>query len=419
MTLGLPGHLARDSTSRALVHAGHCAAWVCLGIGVVVGLISGVVLGEPAGWIYAGHLAVMAVLLLLVARFGTVTLTVAYLVIGTGVVVVLTIIVMNPAYGFESTNNMLVALPCVALVLIGGVGLGSVIGIIWATLGLGLGAAATFLGAELAGSVWAPNAAAAAAFGIVLVVRIYDEATRRTDTRREAGLHRASQQTRELAIRHDYELRATARLHDTALSHLIAIAAAGSGPVDERLRDGIRQDLSLIVGRDWVTDHGHPAEASVNSATANATATASAGPGQRATGSDDANGDGPGLDHAITAAAHAGLDLHMAGDPSVLRMLGPARAAALDEAVAQCLVNVARHAGVKEAELAIGYAAGEVTVAVMDSGVGFDESEVADDRIGLRTSIRARIEQQGGSVRLWSTKGVGTTIVLTVPEGGR
>jgi hypothetical protein len=415
MTLGLPGHLARDSTSRALVHAGHCAAWVCLGIGVVVGLISGIVLGEPAGWIYAAHLAVMAVVLLLVARFGTVTLTVVYLVIGTGVVVVLTIFVMNPAYGFESTNNILIALPCVALVLIGGAGLGSVVGIIWATLGLGLGAAATFLGAELAGSVWAPNAAAAAAFGIVLVVRIYDGLTRRTDARREAGLHRASQQTRELAIRHDYELRATARLHDTALSHLIAIAAAGSGPVDERLRDGIRQDLSLIVGRDWVTDHGHPVEASVK----RVTATTSAGRGPGATASDDSNDDRPGLDHAITAAAHAGLDLHMAGDPSVLRMLGPARAAALDEAVAQCLVNVARHAGVKEAELAIGYAAGEVTVAVMDSGVGFDESEVADDRIGLRTSIRARIEQQGGSVRLWSTKGVGTTIVLTVPEGGR
>jgi len=55
---------------------------------------------------------------------------------------------------------------------------------------------------------------------------------------------------------------------------------------------------------------------------------------------------------------------------------------------------------------------------VMDSGAGFDEREVPEDRIGLRTSIRARIEQEGGGVRLWSTKGVGTTVVLTVPEGG-
>ena len=90
----------------------------------------------------------------------------------------------------------------------------------------------------------------------------------------------------------------------------------------------------------------------------------------------------------------------------------------LADAVAQCLVNVARHAGVDEAELALGYGGGEVTVAVMDSGAGFDEREVPEDRIGLRTSIRARIEQEGGAVRLWSTKGVGTTVVLTVPEGG-
>ena len=108
----------------------------------------------------------------------------------------------------------------------------------------------------------------------------------------------------------------------------------------------------------------------------------------------------------------------MTGDLAVLGLLGPGRAAALDAAVAQCLINVARHAGVAEAELALGLGSGEVTVAVMDSGVGFDEREVPEDRIGLRTSIRARIEQEGGTVRLWSTKGIGTTIVLTVPEGG-
>ncbi len=109
----------------------------------------------------------------------------------------------------------------------------------------------------------------------------------------------------------------------------------------------------------------------------------------------------------------------MKGDEGAVRALGPARAEALDAAVAQCLVNVARHAGVSEAELAVGLADGEVTVAVMDSGVGFDERDIPTDRIGLRTSIRARIEHEGGTVRLWSTKGIGTTIVLTVPEGGR
>jgi signal transduction histidine kinase len=384
---------------------------VCLGIGVFIGLIGALTNGDPAGWAGAALCGAMALLLVLVARFNSVTVTVLYLVAGAGAVLAVTVLVMNPAYGFDSTNNVLIALPRVALLLVGGAGTGSAIAITWGSLGYGLGLAATFLGAIIAGAVWAPNVAAVTAFGIFLVVRIYDGVTRSSDQRRETGLHRASQQTRELAIRHDYELRATARLHDTALSHLVAIAAAGSGPVDERLRDGIRRDLGLIVGRDWATEHAHADEhghSRTNSP--NGTGTPQA---------DGASRDIPALEQTLTTAHHAGLDLHLTGDLAVFGVLGPGRSAALDQAVAQCIVNVARHAGVTEVELAVGYAGGEVTVAVMDSGVGFDESEVAEDRIGLRTSVRARIEQEGGTVRLWSTKGIGTTVVLTVPEGGR
>lgn len=402
MSLGLPGHLARDSLSRALAHAGHCAAWVCLGTGVVIGVVAATVGRDPTGWTAAALSALLGVILILVARRPTVTLTLVYLVAGTAAVLVLTILVMNPVYLFGSTNNIILALPRIALVLVGGAGTGSVLAITWATLGYALGEAATFLGAALVGGVWKPNAAAAAAFGIVVLVRVFDGVSRRSDSRREAGLHRASQQTRELAIRHDYELRATARLHDTALSHLVAIAAAGSGPVDERLRTGIRQDLGLIVGRDWADEHAPEVTGAVATGAGGASAV------------DDPHQ----LGNSFAAAVNAGLEVRMTGDLAVLGVLGPLRAEALDDAVAQCLINVARHAGVHEAELAVGLAGGEVTVAVMDSGTGFDENEVPEDRIGLRTSIRARIEQEGGTVRLWSTKGIGTTIVLTVPEGG-
>ena len=445
MTLGLPGHLARDSLSRALAHAGHCAAWVCLGISAVIAVIGATVDGVSVGWTAAAISVVLALILVFVARYPTVTLTLVYLIVGTGGVFALTVIVMNLSFEFASTDNILLALPRVALILVGGAGIGSAIGITWAALGYGLGEAATFLGATLAGGVWTPNLAAAAAFGILVVARVYDGATRRYDARQDAGLHRASQQTREIAIRHDYELRATARLHDTALSHLVAITAAGSGPVDERLRDGIRQDLGLIVGRDWASDHGltpgdgrahgqthmhgrapGAASGTQTSGAASGTQTSGAASGTQTSGAASGTpassaASGPQsapLATTFTAAANAGLDLRVTGDPAVLGLLGERRAEALDAAVAQCLVNVARHAGVLEAELALGVSGGEVTVAVMDSGVGFDESEVPEDRIGLRTSIRARIEQEGGEVRLWSTKGVGTTVVLTVPGGG-
>ncbi|WP_022894008.1 sensor histidine kinase [Agromyces subbeticus] len=435
MTLGLPGHLARESSSRALANAGHWAAFACLGIAAILGIVMATIGGETRSWPAVALVGIMVVLLAFVVRFPSVTLTVAYLVVGTGVVCVLTVLVMEPGSVFTTTNNSVLALPRIALILVGGAGSGSVIAVVWATLGFGLGEAAMFLGVALVGGTYAPSTATTLAFALVVIARVFDGVTRRPDMRRETGLHRASQQTRELAIRHDIELRATARLHDTALSHLVAIAAAGSGPVDERLRLGIRQDLGLIVGRDWASDHA--AEAVTRPATGAPRGRRSRGDGRppwggRSTQATDAvradssrridgttpDDEAPSLTNAFSAAANAGLEVRVTGDVAVLGTLGPARAAALDAAVAQCLINVARHAGVDQAELAIGLGGGEVTVAVMDSGAGFDEREVPPDRIGLRTSIRARIEQERGTVRLWSTKGIGTTIVLTVPEGG-
>jgi len=437
MTLGLPGHLARESLSRALANAGHWAAFTCLGIGVVLGLVMATIGQQPGRWVGSLLALVMLALLALVARYPTVTLTVLYLVVGAGVVFAITVMVMDDGE-FRSTNNAVLALPGTALLLVGGAGSGSVIGLTWATLGFGLGEAAAFLGVAVAGGVYAPNFAVCFAFAVVVIVRVFDGLTRRSDMRRDTGLHRASQQTRELAIRHDYELRATARLHDTALSHLVAIAAAGSGPVDERLRVGIRQDLGLIVGRDWAIDHALSENSASRSSVRGAGSPRSFAPPVAAARNGRQNGwrgrarasggapdartpvedTVPSLAHAFSAAANAGLEVRVTGDFAVLGTLGPRRVAALDAAVAQCLINVARHAGVDQAELALGLGGGEVTVAVMDSGVGFDESEVPPDRIGLRTSIRARIEQEHGTVRLWSTKGIGTTIVLTVPEGG-
>ncbi|GAA1055500.1 hypothetical protein GCM10017608_29240 [Agromyces luteolus] len=442
MTLGLPEHLAKASLSRALASAGHAAGAVCLASAMVIAVASIVV--EPVGEIGPDRQAaiaafvlvgVQAALFALVAFHPSVTLTVVYLLGGTAVVYGLTVLVMAPGNGFETTNNALLAMPRTALLLVGGAGVGSRIAIAWATLGWGLGEAAAFLGATAAGAAWAPNAAAAAALGIVVITRVYDAMTR-SDARRETALHRASQQTRELVIRHDYELRAIARLHDTALSHLVAIAASGSGPVDERLRTAISHDLSLIVGRDWATEHAEEAEASgARTGPGGANAAAGASLGTR-DGSAHAEGDplragrgGPTttvaaptgtapLADAFGVARDAGLAVNVSGAPDVLAAVGPRRRAAIEAAVAQCLMNVARHAGVDDVEVALGRADGEVTIVVVDDGRGFDPERVPDDRIGLRTSIRGRIEQEGGRARIWSRPGVGTTVMLAVPEGG-
>ena len=57
-----------------------------------------------------------------------------------------------------------------------------------------------------------------------------------------------------------------------------------------------------------------------------------------------------------------------------------------------------------------------ISVLIVDDGHGFDAAEVGGDRLGLRTSVSQRIEQVGGSVRVWSGP-EGTTVMLTVPRG--
>lgn len=391
MSLGLPEQLARDALRRALRRAAHAAAFVCLVTVLLIAVVGAVGQSRVDAWYAVAALVAMLVALTLVVLKRTVSTTLLYLAVGAATVFVATVVVMSGESPFATTNNVVLAMPRVALVLVGGAGAATSIAIFWAGLGYALGEAAAFVGAATVGAPWAPNSAATFALAVIVSILVVDRAGRRSRGEAvgaggpETALQRADRQARELALAADRELRATARLHDTALLHLVAIASAGSGPVDERLRVAIRQDLALIAGPDWAIDQ----------------AETSAVP--------------PRLDQAFAAAEHAGVEVHLTGDTATLGRVTPERAAALDAAVAQCLVNVSRHAGVDSAEVVIGVGDGQLTVAVIDEGVGFDEALVGSDRIGLRTSIRGRIEGVGGTVRLWSTRGMGTTVVLSVP----
>ena len=57
-----------------------------------------------------------------------------------------------------------------------------------------------------------------------------------------------------------------------------------------------------------------------------------------------------------------------------------------------------------------------LTVMVADSGAGFVPEEVDRSRLGLSTAVRARIEQVGGTVRVFAQPGIGTTVLLSVPK---
>jgi signal transduction histidine kinase len=85
-------------------------------------------------------------------------------------------------------------------------------------------------------------------------------------------------------------------------------------------------------------------------------------------------------------------------------------------ALAECLENVRRHAGVTEAHVTIIHDDDMVRAMVTDAGVGFDLEGISEERLGFKESVVGRLREVGGSARLFSSPGSGTTVVLEAPR---
>jgi signal transduction histidine kinase len=103
---------------------------------------------------------------------------------------------------------------------------------------------------------------------------------------------------------------------------------------------------------------------------------------------------------------------------AALGALAPEVESALGGAVEQCLVNTLQHAGTDAAEVVVLGEEHGVSVMISDDGAGFEADAVGGDRLGLAASVRARIEDLGGAVRIFARPGFGTTVLLTVPSAG-
>lgn len=98
--------------------------------------------------------------------------------------------------------------------------------------------------------------------------------------------------------------------------------------------------------------------------------------------------------------------------------LGDNEQAAL-AAARECLVNVAKHAGVEQADMFCEILPPDdgnvLELFVRDRGQGFDPDTVPDDRRGLAMSVHQRIESRGGTVRVRSKIGSGTEVAIRIP----
>lgn len=84
------------------------------------------------------------------------------------------------------------------------------------------------------------------------------------------------------------------------------------------------------------------------------------------------------------------------------------------EATIQSVTNSVQHAGnqVTSRQLRLSARGNSIKVVVEDDGRGFREARIPRSRLGIRLSVRRRIETVGGSVKINSEPGHGCTVVI-------
>jgi PAS domain S-box-containing protein len=88
-------------------------------------------------------------------------------------------------------------------------------------------------------------------------------------------------------------------------------------------------------------------------------------------------------------------------------------------AVQELLVNAVKHAQARNIEVSTGRERGRIRITVVDDGIGFDTSGGISRREGKGGfglfSIRERLQNLGGSLKVDSKPGRGTRVILTAP----
>jgi signal transduction histidine kinase len=85
----------------------------------------------------------------------------------------------------------------------------------------------------------------------------------------------------------------------------------------------------------------------------------------------------------------------------------------ITEAALQAIDNAVRHSQASQIRLRLGSATlSGLVIEVSDNGLGFTPERLPKDRLGISTSIKARMELIGGEAQVLSEPGAGTTVML-------
>ena len=186
---------------------------------------------------------------------------------------------------------------------------------------------------------------------------------------------------REARVRSEERADVAAHLHDSVLQTLALIQrSAGDSATVTRLARAQERDL-----RSWLFD---------------------------------STGDGPAtLAAALRTVAAEVEDAHgvhvevvCVGDAPVTDEDRP-----LVLATREAMTNAAKHSGTAAVDVYAEATPDGVDVFVRDRGVGFDPTQVAEDRQGIRGSVVGRMQRHGGSASVRSIPGEGTEVRLSLP----
>ena len=392
MSLGLPSHLTQRTVSRSFGRALNAVAYTCLFAALASTVAFQFFRTSTVLWPAIAAIAPMLVFLYLSARTRDTLYSIAYLVVGAACTYWFAVTYYSQDPPILESDVFTLALPKIALIMVGGSAPHIVPRLAWCTAG--------YLAAELAvaaafvvtGQRWEFEVTTFLAYAVTSLIFIVGSLSRRNSRRTQPMLHRAARDEQLGAMRHRLEVKAASLLHDTVLSHLAAIAGSVDDTLDPLLRTQVERDLGILIGEEWLTEPEPETD-----------------PGMRQRWEQSP------LFRAIAESRALGLEVTCTGDFEAMSRLDAQVSLSLALAAKQCLYNVLRHSGLTRAEVAVFNSESEVSVMVIDAGRGFSEAETAPDRLGIRQSVRQRIEQVGGVVQIWSTPGRGTSIMIRVP----
>jgi signal transduction histidine kinase len=263
--------------------------------------------------------------------------------------------------------------------------------VLWASFGFAMANLSLLLGAYLAGKPYEFDLRLLLGFGVVLAAVISTPRLLASNTRFQITFDLSAESVASDAERLENTRAVAARLHDTLLANLAVIGSTKPGMLQDPVREAIENQLALFETSDFGRQSGSEALAQNSSTELEQ------------------------LMAVISGAEARGLLVNLGGKPSAINSLTSERVDALNAALAQCLTNVHLHSGQNAVEVVILPAGENLAITIIDGGSGFNVDQVPEDRMGLKLSVRDRIEQCGGRVRVWSNEGQGTAVMLQLP----